>query len=104
MTNIGIIEQLAAMKTMTLTTGAIHEAQALQLRNYPLLIEGVKSSKVLVDIDHKIVTYKLKMKRGKFDSVAGCKRITEIIQKYLLWDTTTVVFMVGDKVLYDSRL
>src|SRR5271155_3077982 len=103
-----MMDQLMHLKAMTVRTGAIHEAQALQLRNYPLLIEGVKQASVRVDVDRKMVEYKItKYERGFPKSKSAL--VTELnggLKKWvqtLLWPDTSIVVKHGGRVVYDSR-
>jgi len=100
------LKQLMYLKGMTVRTGSIHEAQALQIRNWPLAIPGVKAAEAHVDTDAKIVRYLLKPKGVNFRCT---KKVLEVCValdkaiKSILWDETTVIVEVNKKVLYDSR-
>lgn len=102
-----ILEQLGALKAMTIRTGSIHEAQALQLRNYPLLIDKVVKSEVKVDIERKMVEYNIiKAKNGAFKGLLKFRKDMDLIKKCvqtILWDDSVIVFKHKGKVLYDSR-
>jgi hypothetical protein len=96
------LEQFAALKSMTIRTGAIHDAQALQLRNWPLMIPGVASAEARLDVENRTLTYVLKARPVK-GVIPACKEIAKLIRTYLLWDDTAIVFKAGKKVIYDSR-
>ena len=100
------LKQLMYLKGMTVRTGSIHEAQALQLRNWPLTIPGVKSAEAHVNTDAKLIKYILTPKNKSFRTTAKVTETCALIDKYIktiLWDETTVVMEVGKKVIYDSR-
>jgi hypothetical protein len=98
--------QLQQLKTLTITTGALHEAQVLQLKNYPHVLPDLKKSEVSVDIVNRIITYDLdfKVKAGKNIKTLKpeCVAITKWIRT-ILWDDTIVVFKKSGKSLYDTR-
>jgi hypothetical protein len=104
MSKATLIEQLALLKGMTLRTGAIHEAQALQLKNWPMLIPDVDKAEAQVDTERKIITYKCetkssratKKKRETMDNIV-------IWTRKILWDDAAVVFILNDKTVYDTR-
>ncbi len=104
MTSATFLEQLALLKTMTIRTGAIHEAQALQLKMWPLLIPDVAKAEAHVDTERKIVTYRCKTKSNK-----NAKKRTDTMDnivtwtRKMLWDDSTVIFIVNDKAVYDTR-
>jgi hypothetical protein len=102
---INIKEQLAYLKGITVMTGGIHDAQALQLKNYPIVIDGVKSAKTTVDSERKIVNYDLKLKKGASFGDAERKVADAIVLwvRTIIWDETSVIFKVGKEVVYDSR-
>ena len=103
---ISIKQQLAQLKGITLKTGGIHEAQALQLRNYPLVITGVKSCKVKVNTELKIVFYELEPEKKTIKKTEMFEKTCEAIVKWIrtiVWDDTSVVFKLKKEILYDSR-
>jgi hypothetical protein len=98
-----IMQQLAALKTATINFDCLHEAQVLQLKNYPILIRGVSQPwEFSVDADRKMCTYKLKGKKLK-NTTQEMAQISGYIKKYILWDQTTVQFFLNDILLFDSR-
>lgn len=96
-------EQLMLLKMMTLKTGVIHEAQALQLKVWPTLIEGVESSVAKVDPKNKKVIFELK---GSLRPTKKSKEMFAAIKSWtrtILWNDTKVVFKYKKKVIYDSE-
>lgn len=102
--NSKILEQLFWLKTNTIRTGAIHEAQALQLRNYPLLLPNASSSSVTVDVENKKVEYNVEI--SKFKNTKKVKNVCEQIQTWtrtILWDDTNVVIKVNNKTVFGLK-
>lgn len=96
-------EQLDLLRGMTIRTGSIHEAQALQLKMWPLLIPGVKKATASVDAERKIVTFNCESKGRTTNKVKlTCKNIDNWV-KQLLWPETTVLIKINNNVIYDSR-
>ena len=103
---VSILEQLDYLRGMTIRTGSIHEAQALQLRNWGKLIPGAKESVCKIDVERKMVTYTLSPKgKAIAKSQVTLKWCAAVNQwtKRILWPETPVVIESGKKVLYDSR-
>jgi hypothetical protein len=104
MASATFLEQLALLKTMTLRTGSIHEAQALQLKMWPLLIPDVTKAEATVDSERKLVTFKCeatssratKKKRETMDNII-------LWTRKILWDESAVIFVINDKTVYDTR-
>jgi hypothetical protein len=95
------LEQLGHLRALTVRMNIIHEAQALQVRNYPLLIPGVKSAVTEIDIETKTVVYKLTPQNKKFNLSSPkvkkiCDNIKIYIQEVILWPNTNVFFTVSD--------
>lgn len=106
MTNqeVSIKEQLMLLKGATIRTGAIHEAQVLQLKMWPLLFPNVTTAEVSIDPEKKIVFFKCDSKGLRASK--KMRLIAENIDswvKQLLWPETTVVIKINDKQIYDSR-
>jgi len=98
-------EQLQYLKGVTVRIGTIHEAQALQLRNYPLMIPGVQKATTKIDTENQIVYYDCEVpKRFRITKPVStmCKNIV-IWTRTILWDNTTIVVKTGDKVIHDTR-
>lgn len=94
-----IPEQLQHLKAMTVRLGSIHEAQSLQLRNWPLLVPGVAKAEVKVDLD----THTVKMtceSKGKFRATKLARRWVRNIEAWsraILWDDTSLLFEVDGR-------
>lgn len=91
------------LKMMTIKTGVIHEAQALQLKVWPKLIPNVKSSVAKVDPDKKAVLFELE---GSLRPTKKMKEMFTAIDKWtklLLWDNTKVIFKHKKKIIYNSE-
>lgn len=101
---LSVLEQLQQLKGITIRTGLIHEAQAVQLRNYPRIVEGITKATTKLDTDSRSVIYtceaapgfKLSKKRRLM-----CDNIVVWIRT-VIWDDTSVVFEVNGKAIYDS--
>ena len=61
MSELPIKQQLRMLKGMTEKLNSVHEAQIVQLRNYPRLIPNIKSAETSIDIDNKTVIYRYKI-------------------------------------------
>lgn len=99
-------EQLNLLKGMTIRTGSIHEAQALQLRNWPLLIPNVEHSEARVDAENRTVLFLCKTPKGTRltkKAAKTCENICEWVRN-ILWDDTKVVIKIDGKKVFDSAL
>ena len=97
-------QQLLWLKSMTVRTGAIHEAQALQLKMYPMMLPGAKKGEARVGIDDKVVHYIVTCRPFKQDAVF--KKTCAAIEKWtrwLLWDEARIMIKVNGKVVYESK-
>ena len=105
MSNLSIKEQLLKLKSMTLRFGALHEAQVVQIRNYPLLIPGIISAEASVGIERKSVCYHCKSKGNRFKNTVkvkeSCKRI-EMWIRTILWDDAYIEVFVNNRLIYSS--
>jgi hypothetical protein len=100
------LEQLMWLKSNTIRTGAIHEAQALQLRNYPLLLPNAitGTASASIDTDNKTVDYKVEI--NGLRPTKKFKQTCKAIEKWtrtLLWDETLITIKANEKVVFDSR-
>ena len=96
-------EQIAGLKALTLSTGAIHEVQAHQLRMWPLLIPGINSAEAKVDVDAHSV--KFVCEGVKFRKTKKTRKTLSSIRDWvhiLLWDDTHVVIEVNGKEVFRS--
>lgn len=98
--------QLGMLKATTERMSVLHEAQLLQIRNYPILLDGIVSAKTSVDISGKTIVYDCEAK-GVFRKTAMKKkaflRIVWMIQQ-VVWSDTIVELNVNGKPIYDSRI
>jgi len=100
---IDVREQLQLLKAMTVRTGSIHEAQVLQLKSWPMLIQNVTKAKAKVDVKTKLVVFDCestgtratKLQKKLFESICEWTRS-------ILWNETTVRIIINGKVVFDS--
>lgn len=106
MASLSLKEQLFHLKAMTERINVVHEAQTVQLRNYPLLIPGVNTAETEINIEQKIVTFSCKSKK-QFRNTKKVKIAIENIYewvKMVVWTTTILVVKVNGKEIFDSRV
>lgn len=104
--SLDIYTQLMLLKEATNRFGALHEVQVLQLKMYPLLLTGVKKAEAHVDIEKKVIFFKL-LETKNFKLTKKNKTIIEKIVSWtrnLLWDDCSVIVMNNDIVIYDTRV
>jgi hypothetical protein len=107
MSKIPMKEQLKYLKGITERIDVLHEAQTLQLRNYPLLIPNIDTAETTIDQANKTVRYKCVSKKKPFRKT---KKVDIAIQnidewiRFIIWDDTIVEISVDEKEIYDSRL
>jgi len=107
MSNISIKDQLRYLKGMTEKLNTVHEAQVVQLRNYPLLIPNIKKASTTFNFDTHTVTYKCDSVNGKFRKSKKAKIAIENIITWIqsvVWSDTTVEINVDGKDIYDTRI
>lgn len=104
MNKISIQDQLMQLRAMTIRTGGIHEAQRLQITNWPKLVPGIslksEDTVVHVDIENHVVHIMTKSKGKTFRATATAKEWVKKIQFWtasILWPDTKVVFKVNGK-------
>lgn len=99
-------EQLRHLKGMTMRLGQIHEAQVLQLRNYPLLLPNIKRASTKIDHETRSIIYDCESKTGKHRK---SKKFTAMVENIIIWtrsivwDDTAVEVKIDGKVVYDTR-
>jgi len=96
-------QQLQLLKAMTLRTGAIHDAQALQLKMWPTLIPGVFKSEARVDVEKKMVMFVCESNANR--PTKARRLLFENIDKWvknILWNETHVVIKINNKKVFDS--
>jgi len=103
--NLSIYSQLMLLKEATNRFGSLHEAQLLQLKMYPVLLNGVLKSETHIDVEKKMVFFKLTKVKGFKLSKHNKEVIQKIIDwtRSLLWDDCSVVFVKDQEVIYDTR-
>lgn len=104
-TKMNMKEQLAHLKDLTERFNMLHEAQTVQLRNYPLLIPNIKSAEVKINTDFHIVTFHCEEDK-KFRLTKKAKAMIGNIllwSRTVVWSDTTLEIFVGDRMIYDSR-
>ena len=107
MGELPIKAQLRYLKGMTEKLNVVHEAQIVQLRNYPVLIPNVKTAETEIDIDNRTVTYKCESETKIFRKTKKTKIAIENITTWIQtieWDDTIVELIVNGKSIYDSRI
>lgn len=100
------MEQLMLLKGTTLRTGAIHEAQRLQLELWPRMSDQIQSCLPKVNFTTKTIALscitfgKSKFKMEDFEK----KLFQEILGwvRLILWDDTRVIIMINKKRVFDS--
>lgn len=107
MATVSIKEQLGQLKALTERFGTLHEAQLLQIRNYPLLIPGIKTAETTIDMEKKIINYKCKSNpKKKFRKTKQVMSFLDHIYewcKYVSWSDVTLEVKVDGKDIFDSR-
>ena len=106
MNKLSVKEQLMHLKQMTLRLGTIHEAQIVQLRNYPLLIPNIKSAELEIDAKSHIIKYKCESETKKFRKTKKVKDMCSNIQIWIetiVWGDSIIETTVDGKVIYDTR-
>jgi len=106
MTTVSLKEQLMHLRNLTIRFGVLHEAQILQLRNYPLLIPGVEKAQTKIDTEKHIVTYECltSKKFRKSKKVKEAFSAIKIWTQTLIWEDTVIEIRVNDRDIYDSRI
>lgn len=104
---ISIKDQLFYLKGLTEKLGVVHEAQLVQIRNYPLLIPNIKKAETEFNIDTRTIVYKCQTEEGRFRKTKQTKLAISKIQEWIrivVWDETIVIIQVDGKEIYDSRI
>ena len=100
MATITMKEQLGHLKVLTERFGTLHEAQLLQIRNYPLLIPGVKKAETSIDMEKKIVKYDCNTGDKKFRKTKQTMTFIDNIYewiKYVAWTDTILEIKINGK-------
>jgi hypothetical protein len=96
------LEQLMLLRGMTQTTGALHDAQVLQLKYWPKLVAGDCALESRVDTFKKVVIYAFKtslFKRLPKNFDVACHNLSKWTQ-VLLGSEWSVNVVVNEKQLY----
>lgn len=99
-------EQLQLLKAVTIRTGAIHDAQALQLKMWPMLIPGVTKAEARVDVDKRTVIFVCKS-TAKGQPTKQNRLLFENIAKWvktLLWNESLVIIKINNKAVFNSTV
>lgn len=92
------VEQLMLLKTLLETTGALHDAQILQLEGWAKVAYPAKSVELRIDIPSKICEFHLKMKpKAKIKSQAKKREWMQKGVKWLLGDLWSIKIYNGTK-------
>lgn len=107
--NIDIESQIVLMKSLTLTTGGLHEWQLLQLKHYLAFALDRQFSKASIGYDHKDhwITFYVTLSKGhklppKKEILQKCN-VVELWVKRLLWDTMKIKIIRGKTEIYSSE-
>lgn len=107
MSEEAMMQQLAMLKGMTVSTGAIHEAQRLQLECWPRMSKQIEACQPKADFKTKTIVLECKtFKKVKTFKMADFEKklFQEMIAwvRTILWDETRLVIMVNKKRVFDS--
>ena len=96
-------EQLQLLKGMTVRTGMIHEAQALQLKSWPMLIPNVTKAEARVDTELQTVTFVCESKglRPSKKAKLMYQNIATWVRN-ILWNETRIVIQINGKQVFDT--
>ncbi len=107
MSSIPIKEQLKYLKGVTDRLNVIHEAQVVQIRNYPRVIPNIKEAETKLNIDTRTITYDCVSENPVFRKTKKVRVAIENVVTWIrsvVWDDTTVEFVVNGKSVYDTRI
>jgi len=107
MTQMNLKSQLMHLKGITERLNTIHEAQIVQLRNYPILIPNIKSAETKIDIDTHTITYECISQSKTFKKTKNIKTAIDNIVlwiKTIVWDDSVIEIIVNGKSIYDTRI
>ena len=106
MGKVSLKQQLMYLKGMTDRIGVLHEAQIVQIRNYPRTIPNIKSAETTIDVDKHIVTYNCESETAQFRRTKKVKIAIENITTWIrtvAWTDSVIEIKVNGKSVYDSR-
>jgi len=104
MENKNAMEQLMLLKATTIRTGAIHEAQALQLKVWPRMNKSIDKSEAQVSVDNRQVIFICESKSMR--PTKAHKLFFENLENWvrtMLWDDTYVKVIVNGKTVFESK-
>jgi len=100
-------EQLMQLKAMTVRLGSIHEAQALQLKMWPLLLPNISKSVAKIDVETKTVIMNcVTQKDKKFRKTKKVENLCKHIETWtraILWNETAVSIVVDGETIYGEK-
>lgn len=98
-------EQLLHLRCLTHRLGVLHEAQLLQVRNYPLVLP-IQKATTHIDVKSKYIKYECESEgviRKTKKNTKICETIHSWLQ-FLLWDDVILEILINGRGFYDSRL
>ena len=107
MGELPIKQQLRYLKGMTEKLNVLHEAQMVQLRNYPILIPNIKKAETRVDQKKHIVVFDCESEKTHFRNTKKVNIAIENIITWIhaiIWEDTAVELIVNGKSVYDTRI
>jgi len=107
MKKMDVKAQLYHLKGITERLNTIHEAQALQLRNYPRLIPNIKSAETKIDIDKHLIIFECESESKMFRKTKKTKIAIDNIVTWIrsiVWDDSILEVIVNGKSVYDTRI
>lgn len=107
MAKVSMKEQLIHLKGITERLNTVHEAQIVQLRNYPRVIPNISKAETRLNIDNHSIVYECTSESPTFRKTKNVKVAIENVVTWIrtvVWDDTTVEFIVNGKSVYDTRI
>jgi hypothetical protein len=98
------VEQLLMLKAVTLRLGVLHEAQALQLKMWPLAaLPFITKSVAKVDVESRTVSFDCEAPsvRKTKKLTQGCTALESWV-RFLLWDDSVVFVRINGKQVHPS--
>lgn len=98
------VEQLLMLKAVTLRLGVLHEAQALQLKLWPLAaLPSITKSVAKVDVESKTVFFECEASslRATKKLAQGCAALESWV-RFMLWDDTTVFIKINGRQVHPN--
>lgn len=97
--------QIGTLKALTANTGALHEAQALQLKTWPLMIIP-DSTKAEAEFDYKGKSVVYKVKRSKKSKIKDIDLRAKALTQYtrtLLGDEYNIEIYINGGLIFSSE-